>query len=82
MRPEARTALCDIGFDPAFGARPLKRAITTHLMNPMAKAIVGGGFHPGDTIQVEYIDGAIRFNRVPGAGEASEAPRQIPVTGP
>lgn len=84
VRAEARTALCDIGFDPAFGARPLKRAITTHLMNPMAKAIVGGGFTPGDTIQVDCLDEAIRFTRIAGEAEDetedSSEPRQIPVT--
>ncbi len=67
----ARTALCDIGFDPDFGARPLKRAIQTHLLNPMSKAIVGGGYGPGDTIRVdlegEGPDAQIVFQRVPAA---------------
>ena len=52
----AKTAICEAGFDPAFGARPLKRAITTYLMNPMSKAIVGGGYLPGDTIEVALDD--------------------------
>ena len=49
----ASTEICERGFDPAFGARPLKRAITTYLMNPMSKAIVGGGYTEGDTIVVD-----------------------------
>ena len=66
----ARTALCDAGFDPAFGARPLKRAIQQYLLNPMSKAIVQGGYGPGDTIVVdtegEGEDAQITFERIPG----------------
>jgi hypothetical protein len=53
---QARTALCDAGFDPVYGARPLKRAIQTHLLNPMSKAIVGGDYGAGDTVKVT-LDG-------------------------
>ena len=51
----AQTALCDAGFDPTFGARPLKRAIQQYLLNPMSKAIVSGGYGPKDTIKIEWI---------------------------
>jgi len=62
----ARTMLCDIGYDPAFGARPLKRVITQALMNPLSKEIVGGGYLAGDTIRVDRAgDGAVTFERVP-----------------
>ena len=61
---EARTRLCDIGYDPAFGARPLKRAITRHLMNPMSKALLGGGYENGDTIAVSATDNAFVFERI------------------
>ena len=46
VTPAAQTALCDAGFDPTFGARPLKRAIQQYLLNPMSKAIVSGGYEP------------------------------------
>ena len=69
----ARTALCDLGFDPAFGARPLKRVITSHLMNPMSRAIVGGGYESGDVIRVDLEDDAIRFERVRATPEAPDA---------
>ncbi|MEQ1501954.1 MAG: AAA family ATPase [Myxococcota bacterium] len=49
----ARTVLCDLGYDPAFGARPLKRAITTYLLNPMSTTIIGGGLDAGDVIRVD-----------------------------
>ena len=76
----ARTAICDAGFDPAFGARPLKRAITTHLMNPMSKAIVSGNFQPSDTISVDLVNDELVFQCIPGAreGEENAARAQIP----
>jgi ATP-dependent Clp protease ATP-binding subunit ClpB len=68
----ARTALCDAGFDPTFGARPLKRAIQQYLLNPMSRAIVGGNYGPGDTVQVDLEGDDITFERVaaPAEGEA------------
>jgi ATP-dependent Clp protease ATP-binding subunit ClpB len=49
----AREYLADVGYDPAFGARPLKRAIQRELQDPLALKILAGEFHEGDTIQVE-----------------------------
>ena len=49
----ARKVVADLGFDPAYGARPLKRAITQYLLNPMSNTIVGGGFMPNDMIKVD-----------------------------
>jgi len=69
VSPEARTALCDAGFDPTFGARPLKRAIQQYLLNPMSKAIVGSGYEPGDTVRVTLEGEEITFQR-----EAAPAP--------
>ena len=57
--------LCDAGFDPAFGARPLKRAIQQYLLNPMSKAIVSGNYSAGDTIRVDTEDENITFERIP-----------------
>ena len=71
----AAEALSDAGFDPAYGARPLKRAIQNFLLNPMSKAIVGGGYGPGDTISVDCVqddeapDGKITFTRIPAPPE-------------
>ena len=71
---EAQTALCDAGFDPTFGARPLKRAIQQYLLNPMSKAIVSGGYGPKDTIKVD-VDGEehITFQRIPAPDEGNDA---------
>jgi ATP-dependent Clp protease ATP-binding subunit ClpB len=69
----ARTKLCDLGYDPAFGARPLKRVITTHLMNPMSKALLQGGFIAGDTILIDFADDALSFKRVPAEAAGAAA---------
>jgi len=72
----AKQALCDSGFDPAFGARPLKRAIQQYLLNPMSKSIVGGGYGPGDTVKVDLegdaSDGNITFERIPAPEEEED----------
>ena len=51
------------GFDPVFGARPLKRAIQSQIENPLAKAILEGRFAAGDTIKVTCVVGAMRFEK-------------------
>lgn len=50
-----------IGFDPIFGARPLKRAIQQELENPLARAILAGKFSAGDTIKIALIDDKLNF---------------------
>jgi len=50
VTPAAREYLADVGYDPNFGARPLKRAIQRHLQDPLAVKILGGEFKPGDII--------------------------------
>ena len=51
------------GFDPVFGARPLKRSIQSQLENPLAKAILEGRFAAGDTIRVACAGGVVRFEK-------------------
>ncbi|MGH8501808.1 MAG: ATP-dependent chaperone ClpB [Gammaproteobacteria bacterium] len=55
--------LGEAGFDPVYGARPLKRAIQSQVENPLAREILAGQFLPGDVIQVECDDGQLRFSR-------------------
>ena len=66
LSPEARAFLCEAGYDPAYGARPLKRALQKHLENAVAKAVVSGRFLPGDTIHVGLEEGALKLSK--GAG--------------
>jgi ATP-dependent Clp protease ATP-binding subunit ClpB len=51
------------GFDPVYGARPLKRAIQQQIENPLAQAILSGRFMPGDTIRVDVQEGQMSFAR-------------------
>jgi len=53
--------LAEAGYDPVYGARPLKRAIQTHLENPLAQKVLQGKFMPGDVIQADVIDGEVNF---------------------
>lgn len=48
--------LSEVGFDPLYGARPLKRAIQQHLENPLAQALLQGDVAPGSTIKLDYAD--------------------------
>jgi len=59
----ARDLLGAAGFDPVYGARPLKRAIQHQLENPLAQSILRGDFAPGDRILVTARDGALAFER-------------------
>jgi ATP-dependent Clp protease ATP-binding subunit ClpB len=54
--------LSEVGYDPVYGARPLKRAIQQKLENPLAQKILSGEFAPGDTIEVDVKDGAFVFS--------------------
>jgi ATP-dependent Clp protease ATP-binding subunit ClpB len=62
--PDAKRAIAEEGYDPAFGARPLKRAIQRLLQNPLASAMLGGQFADGDHIVVSRTaSGALAFER-------------------
>ncbi len=53
--------LADAGFDPVYGARPLKRAIQQQIENPLANEILAGKFKPGDVIEVDVADDRLHF---------------------
>jgi ATP-dependent Clp protease ATP-binding subunit ClpB len=63
LSPEARDRLAQAGFDPVYGARPLKRAIQQQLENPLAQRILRGDFIPGDTIRVVLEGDALGFKK-------------------
>jgi ATP-dependent Clp protease ATP-binding subunit ClpB len=58
---EALDLLAEAGFDPVYGARPLKRAIQHQIENPLAQKILGGQFGSGDAIQIDVEDGRFVF---------------------
>jgi ATP-dependent Clp protease ATP-binding subunit ClpB len=61
----ARTWLANRGYDPAYGARPLKRVIQKNVQDPLAEQILAGGVKDGDTVRVSVRDGSITINDWP-----------------
>jgi ATP-dependent Clp protease ATP-binding subunit ClpB len=57
----ARTYLADEGFDPAFGARPLKRVIQREVQDALAMKVLSGEIHEGDAVTIDVQDGALAF---------------------
>ncbi|HMA89494.1 MAG TPA: ATP-dependent chaperone ClpB [Burkholderiales bacterium] len=62
--------LAKVGFDPVYGARPLKRAIQSEIENPLSKAILEGRFAPKDTIVVDYRGSKMIFDKAPARAAA------------
>jgi ATP-dependent Clp protease ATP-binding subunit ClpB len=60
---EALAEIADAGFDPVYGARPLKRAIQSEIENPLAREILQGNFAPKDTIKVDMQGGKMVFSK-------------------
>jgi ATP-dependent Clp protease ATP-binding subunit ClpB len=67
LTPAARTLLGDLGYDPTYGARPLKRVIQKRLIDRLALAILEGEFRDGDTVLVDAADGELTFAKAPAA---------------
>jgi ATP-dependent Clp protease ATP-binding subunit ClpB len=59
LSPAAREWLGRVGYDPVYGARPLKRAVQKYLQDPLADAILAGKIVDGQTIQVDEGDGQL-----------------------
>ncbi|MGV6397556.1 ATP-dependent chaperone ClpB [Pseudomonas caspiana] len=62
LSPEAMDKLIAVGYDPVYGARPLKRAIQRWIENPLAQLILSGGFMPGSSVTGTVVDDEIVFN--------------------
>ncbi len=61
----ARNAIAAAGYDPKYGARPLKRVIQTRLQNPLATELLKGQYEPGTHVQIDYRDDEFVFEVVP-----------------
>jgi len=59
LTPQAKEYLAELGYDPVYGARPLRRVIQKQVLNPLAKLLLEGHFKEGDTVEVDYKDGKI-----------------------
>jgi ATP-dependent Clp protease ATP-binding subunit ClpB len=68
---DVRAKIAEEGYDPAYGARPIKRAIQHLVADPLAMAFLDGEFGDGDRVRAEMDDGEIRFHRVGPAGAAA-----------
>ena len=63
LSPAAQDYLVEVGYDPTYGARPLKRAIQRELENSLATKLLENTFTEGDTIKVDYVEGSLCFSR-------------------
>ena len=66
LSQEALHALVEEGYDPVYGARPLKRAIRRRIENPLAAKLLAGELGPGDEVSVQWADNEFRMAGRPG----------------
>jgi ATP-dependent Clp protease ATP-binding subunit ClpB len=59
LTPEARTLLGNLGYDPTYGARPLRRVIQKQLTDRLALALLKGELREGDSVRVDVVDGEL-----------------------
>jgi ATP-dependent Clp protease ATP-binding subunit ClpB len=71
LSEDAKMLLGNLGYDPTYGARPLKRTIQKHLVDPLALAILEGEFREGDTVGVEADDGELVLVKAEAATPAA-----------
>jgi ATP-dependent Clp protease ATP-binding subunit ClpB len=83
VTPAARGVLAERGYDPVYGARPLKRAIQKSLQDPLAMKLLQGDFQPGDTVLVDAGDDGLTFTakkaKAEPAGKDADAGEQPPL---
>jgi ATP-dependent Clp protease ATP-binding subunit ClpB len=68
---DARTLIGNLGYDPTYGARPLKRVIQKQLVDKLALALLEGRFAAGDTVRVDARDGELVFEKAPARAAAA-----------
>jgi ATP-dependent Clp protease ATP-binding subunit ClpB len=73
LGPKALDFLAAAGFDPVYGARPLKRAIQASIENPLAQEILGGKFGPKDVIVVDVAQDQLVFRKKAAAAKKAGA---------
>jgi ATP-dependent Clp protease ATP-binding subunit ClpB len=73
LTEEAKTLLGNMGYDPTYGARPLKRVIQKQLVDKLALKLLDGEFKPGDRVLVDAAGGELRFEKAGAAAEPAVA---------
>jgi ATP-dependent Clp protease ATP-binding subunit ClpB len=71
LTDDARTLLGNLGYDPTYGARPLKRVIQKQLVDKLALKILEGEFGEGDVVRIDAREGEIVFERAAAAATAA-----------
>ena len=66
LTDEAKTLIGNLGYDPTYGARPLKRVIQKQLVDKLALKLLEGEFEAGDSVMVDAAGGELTFERAPG----------------
>ena len=69
LTPAARRHLAEVGYDPEFGARPLKRALQREVQDPLAMKLLSGEIRAGDRVEVDAEGGALVFRRAEAAAK-------------
>ena len=69
VTPEAKEFLATRGYNPVYGARPLKRVIRQMVENPLSKMILSQNFLSGDKVKIDVVDDEIKFERIPAEQE-------------
>jgi len=72
LTERAKSYLAEIGYDPVYGARPLKRAIQKEILNPLATRLLDGTFREGDTVVADMEDGRTTFRKKEAITQRSE----------
>ena len=73
----AKSEIVREGYDPDFGARPLRRVIERRIENPLAKRVLAGEFEMGDIIVVDFTDGIFSFSSEPGAKRSKPVEAEV-----
>jgi ATP-dependent Clp protease ATP-binding subunit ClpB len=76
LTDKARDFLAERGYDPTYGARPLKRAMQKYLMDPLAMKVLSGEFLPGDNLQADAAADGLTFGKVVVDNTRKEQPRK------
>jgi len=77
LTERARELLGNLGFDPTYGARPLKRVIQKQLVDKLALRLLEGEFAEGDTVEVDAADGELTFTKTKPGKPKSEAEKAV-----
>jgi len=71
LTDDARTLLGNLGYDPTYGARPLKRVIQKQLVDRLALKILEGEFTDGDVVRIDAADGELAFEKAAETASAA-----------